>query len=109
MPQNRNSNIHVEETEIVLWRKNIRSLDGSRMHDAKDVVYCKEGCINMFLDASNFQLAGARFEGEVCWDTRFKVSLPDREREGSSTFMELRAIEEGLRAHGDSLGGNIVI
>ena len=58
---------------------------------------------------SDFQLAGARFEGEeVCWDTRFKVSLTERERGASSTFRELRVIEEGLRAHGDSLRGKIV-
>ena len=51
----------------------------------------------MFSDASDFQLAGARFEGEeVCWDTRFKVSLMTREREASSTYRKLRVLEEGL-------------
>ena len=90
--------------EIVFWRNNLRSLNGWRMHDMEDVVYCKEGRVDMFLDVSDFQLAGARFEGqEVCWDTRFKVSLMERERVASSTFRELRAIEEGLRAHGESL------
>ena len=44
----------------------------------------------------------------MCWDTRFKVSLMEREREASSTFRELRAIEEGLRAHGESLRGKIL-
>ena len=34
----------------------------------------------------------------MCWDTRFKVSLMERERDVSSTFRELRAIEERLRA-----------
>ena len=79
------------------------------MRDTEEVVYCKEGCVDMFSDASDFQLAGARFEGEqVCWDTRFKVSLSEKERGASSTFRELRAIEEGLRAHGNSLRGNTV-
>ena len=62
--------------KIVFWRKNLRSLNGWRMRDTEDVTYCKEGYVDMFSDASDFQLAGARFEGEqVCWDTRFKVSL----------------------------------
>ena len=79
------------------------------MRDTEEVVYCKEGCVDMFSDASDFQLAGARFEGEqVCWDTRFKVSLSEKEKGASSTFRELRAIEEGLRAHGSSLRGKIV-
>ena len=78
------------------------------MRDSEDVVYCKEECVNLFSYESDYQLAGARFEGEeVCWDTRFKVSLTDREREASSTFCELRAIEEGLRVHGKSLRGKI--
>ena len=63
----------------------------------------------MFSDASDFQLAGARFEGEqVCWDMRFKVLLSKKERGASSNFRELRAIEEGLRAHGNRLRGKIV-
>ena len=79
------------------------------MHDTEEVVYCKEGCVDMFLDASYFQLARARFEGEqVYWDTRFKVSLSEKERGASSTFREVRAIEEGLRAHGNSLRGKTV-
>ena len=63
----------------------------------------------MFSDSSDFQLAGARFDGEqVCWDTRFKVSLSEKEKGASSTFRELRAIEEGFRAHGNSLRGKTV-
>ena len=50
--------------EIGFWRNNLRSLNGWRMHDTEDVVYCKEGCVDMFSDALDFQLAGARFEGE---------------------------------------------
>ena len=51
------------------------------MCDSDDVVYHEEGCVSMFSDASDFQLAGERFKGEeVCWDTRFKVSLLDKER-----------------------------
>ena len=59
--------------DISFWVKNLRSLNGWPLRDTKEVVYCKEGCVNMFSDVSDFQLAGARFEREkVCWDTRFK-------------------------------------
>ena len=38
----------------------------------------------------------------------FNVSLSDKKKEVSSTFRKLRAIKEGLRAHGNSLWGKIV-
>ena len=44
----------------------------------------------------------------MCWDTRFRVALEEGEKSSSSTFRELRAIEEGLRAHGSSLRGKVV-
>ena len=72
-------------------------------------MYCKEGRINMFSDASDFQLAGARIEdGEVSWDTRFKVALTEDERRMTSTFRELRGIEEGLKSQGEKLRGMTV-
>ena len=48
--------------EIEFWKKNIRSLNRWRMCGHKDVVYCKQGVVNMFSDASEFQLARARIE-----------------------------------------------
>ena len=61
---------------------NLRRLNGWRMHDTEDVVYCTEGRVDMFLDASDFQLAGAQFKGDkVCWDTRWK------EREGRAAHL----------------------
>ena len=49
--------------EILFWIKNLRSVNGWPMRDAEEVVYCKEGCVDMFSHASDFQLAGARFKG----------------------------------------------
>ena len=93
----------------MFWRKNLREMNGWNMTDSEDVVYCKEGCVNMFLDASNVQVAGARIESEeVCWDTVFKVVLSEKERVASSTFRELRGIEEGLKTHRCSLQGKDV-
>ena len=83
------------------WEKNLRSLNGWTMRISEDVSYCKEGCVSMFSDASEFQLAGARIEdGEVSRDTRFKVALGEDEMKMSSTFRELRGIEEGLKSQG---------
>ena len=92
--------------ELRFWEKNLRSLNGWTMRISEDVSYCKGGCVNMFSDASEFQLAGARIEdGEVSWDTRFKIALREDERKTSSTYRELRGIEEGLRSQGEKLRG----
>ena len=95
--------------ELKFWQENIRNLNGWTMRVLEDVMYCREKCINMFSDASEFQLAGAQIEdGEVSWDTRFKVALTEEERSASSTYRELRAIEEGLKAQGERLRGMTV-
>ena len=52
--------------EIDFWRQNLRSLNGWRMHNNEDVVYFKEGCIDMFSDVSDFQLAGVRLKERKC-------------------------------------------
>ena len=88
---------------------NLRSLNGWMMRISEDVSYCKEGCVNMFSDASEFQLAGARIEdGEVSWDTRFKIALREDKRKTSSTYRELRGIEEGLKSQGEKFQGTAV-
>ena len=38
--------------ELRFWEKNLRSLNGWAMRTSEDVSYCKEGCVNMFSDAS---------------------------------------------------------
>ena len=45
--------------ELRFWETNVRKLNGWRMRASEDAVYCKDGVINMFSDASEFQLAGA--------------------------------------------------
>ena len=91
------------------WEKNLRSLNGWAMRISEDVSYCKDGCVSMFSDASEFQLAGARIEdGEVSWDKRFKIALREDERKTSSTYRELRGIEEGLKSQGEKLRGTTV-
>ena len=79
------------------------------MRGSEEFVYYKAGVVDMFSDASDFQLAGAKFEEEqVCWDTRFRVSLMEGEKGSSSMYRELRDIEECLRANGRNLRGKTV-
>ena len=64
----------------------------------------------MFSDVSDRQVGGAGFDGEkVAWDTVFKVVLAEEERKRSSTFRELRGIEEGILANGKRLQRKTVI
>ena len=66
--------------------------------------------VEMFSDVSDLQVGGARFNGEkVAWDTVFKAALAEEERKKSSTFRELRGIEEGILANGRRLQGKVVI
>ena len=73
------------------------------------VIYCRDGQVEMFSDVSDLQVGGARFYGEkVAWDTVFKAVLAEEERKKSSTFRELRGIEEGILANGRRLQGKVV-
>ena len=44
----------------------------------------------------------------MAWDTVFKAALVEEERKKSSTFRELRGIEEGILANGRRLQGKVV-
>ena len=56
--------------------------------------------MEIFSDACNRQVAGPGFYGQkVAWDTAFNVVLAENERDRSSTFRELRGIEEGILAN----------
>ena len=96
-------------SELEFWRENLRRLNGWPMRGSEDVLYCKDGSINMFSDVSEVQLAGARIEGgKVSWDSRFKASLTEGELGSSSTYRELRAIKEGLLANSELLSSKVV-
>ena len=74
--------------EVMFWRKNLREMNGWNMRNSKDVVYCKEGCVNMFLDASNVQVAGVRFESEESVGTQCSKWLYLRRREWRVVLLE---------------------
>ena len=63
----------------------------------------------MFCDTLDRQVGRASFSGsKVAWDTVFKVVLAEEERKRSSTFRELRGIEEGILANCKKLQRKIV-
>ena len=92
-----NGSLRIEDRvvpDLEFWRRNLRDLNGWEMRISDTVVYCRDGQVEMFSDASDLQVGGARFYGErVAWDTVFKGALAEEERKKSSIFRELRGIE----------------
>ena len=63
-------------TELEFWRRNLRDLNGWEMRMSDKVMYCRDRQVEMFSDASDLQVGGARFYGEkVAWDTVLKAVL----------------------------------
>ena len=70
----------------------------------EEVAYCRAGQVEIFSDVSDRQVSGASFErSKVAWDTAFKAVLAEEERTKSSTYRELREIEEGILVNGRKL------
>ena len=68
-------------TELEFWRRNLRDLNSWEMRASDKVMYCRDGQVKMFSNASDRQVGGARFDGEkVAWDTVFKAVLAEEER-----------------------------
>ena len=96
-----------EVEELRFWEQEIRGLNGyiMRQKDKVEVVSTRE----MYSDASEFLLAGAEFVGEkIREDTAYQTYLEVEEIGTSSTYRELRAIEEGLKVRGGELQGAVV-
>ena len=67
------------------------------------------GTHEMFSDGSEYLLAGAQFCGEKeVLGTRYQAYLAEEEVGKSSTYRELRAVEEGLRVRGHGFRGHLV-
>ena len=97
----------LELDELEFWDQSLRGLNGFRMRreDKVLVVQSRE----MYSDASDFQMAGAEFRGTSRKSgSEYQAYFNEGERGASSTFRELRAIEEGLRVRGHELKGSLV-
>ena len=96
-----------EVEELVFWQQRLRGLNGyvMRKKDRVEELSSRQ----MYSDASEFLLAGAEFVGNSKREgTEFQACLKDEELGTSSTFRELRAIEEGLKVRGKELQGAVV-
>ena len=87
--------------ELGFWKENMSVLNGHRMRKLDKVV-------EMFSDGGEFMVGGAQFMGEVVKEeTRYKQHLEVDEQCKSSTYRELRALEEGLKTQGKRLQGHL--
>ena len=104
------SNILLEEEtvrELRFWRLNMKRLNGQMIRKAPGVKVMRPR--ELYSDAGGFMAGGGRVENKkVFKDTVFQVHLTPEEVEESSTFRELRGIEEGIRAVGPGLRGSRV-
>ena len=97
----------LELDELKFWDQNLRGLNGFRMRREDKVLVVRSR--EMYSDASDFQMAGAEFSGTRREQgTEYQAYFEEDERSASSTFRELRAIEEGLRVRGQELRGSLV-
>ena len=93
--------------ELRFWEKNLRRLNGQRIRKTAGVQVVRP--LMLYSDAGGHMAGGARVENKKVWeDTVFQVNLTAEEVGESSTFRELRGIEEGLKALKGRLQGNRV-
>ena len=91
--------------ELRFWRENLRALNGQKI--------CRRAGIQVVQPRMLYSDAGGNMAGgcmivnkRVCEDTVFKINLSEEEVFVSSTYRELRGIEEGMKALATHLGLN---
>lgn len=83
--------------ELRFWRKNLRILNGQKIRKMAGVQVVRPQML--YSDAGGHMAGGAVFKNRMVVDgTVFQISLSEEEVSRSSTFRELRGIEEGLKA-----------
>ena len=96
-----------EKEELEFWVQRLKELNGYCMRKRDRVV--EVATREMFSDASDFMLAGAEFVSVTRkTETDYQACLGIEELGTSSTYRELRAIEEGLKVRGRELQGSFV-
>ena len=96
-----------EKEELEFWAQRLKDLNGYCMRKRDRVVEVETR--EMFSDASDFMLAGAEFvSGTRKKETDYQACLSVEELGTSSTYRELRAIEEGIKVRGRELQGSFV-
>jgi hypothetical protein len=83
--------------ELRFWRENLRALNGQKIRREAGVQVVQPKML--YSDAGGHMAGGCMIVNRrVCHDTVFKISLSEEEVFMSSTYRELRGIEEGMRA-----------
>ena len=96
---------HREEVleDLRFWRDNMNKYNGQLIRKAAGVK-----TVDLFgcSDSGGHMLGGTLYiKGKEVSDRRFKVSFTEEEKGRSSTYMELRGMEEGLLILGPNLKG----
>ena len=93
--------------ELYYWRKNLRVLNGQMIRKSPGVKVVRPRMV--YSDAGGHMAGGGQVENKrVVDNTVFQVNLTEDEVKESSTYRELRGVEEGLRALGPELRGQRV-
>jgi hypothetical protein len=83
--------------ELRFWRENLRALNGQKIRRRAGVQVVQPKML--YSDAGGNMAGGCMIVNKkVCEDTVFKVNLSEEEVFMSSTYRELRGIEEGMKA-----------
>ena len=89
--------------ELRYWKENLRRLNGQKIRKKAGMQVVRPKLL--YSDAGGNMAGGCMIvDKRVCKDTVFQVSLTEEEVGRSSTYRELRGIEEGMKA----LAGKIV-
>ena len=98
---------HEVKEELRFWAENLDSVDGQLIRKTASVENVKSS--QVFSDAGGKLLGGALYvKGHERKSARFQVSFSTEEQKKSSTWRELRGIEEGIQALGEQLRGTRV-
>jgi hypothetical protein len=93
--------------ELLFWRNNLESCNGRSMRVEDKVLQVQSA--DMYSDAGEHMMGGVQLEGEhIVQGSVFKQCFLEEDSRRSSTFRELRAIEEGIRIRGEQFRGHRV-
>ena len=89
--------------ELRFWKENLRKLNGQKIRREAGVqVVCPR---MLYSDAGGNMAVGCMIVNKkVCDDSVFQINLSEEEVFKSSTYRELRGIEEGMKALASRIG-----
>ena len=90
--------------ELNFWKQNLRSLNGFPIRTGAGVQVVRQRPSKYYSDAGGHMMGGGQIENKVVYnETVFKYSMTTEEKAKSSTWRELRGVEEGLKTLAERL------